>query len=251
MREQIGCLFSESGAEENLIFAEYLSKLLKRPLSIQLSSAIFKKIDQRWFWKNAKDWELALVQVTHSPIRKRGQKDDPASMLSESLPASAMFLCKPRWPFQKILLVLRNSPNDVAAVDWTLRFVQASRASVAILPLIAPAPNFLRISDYPNIIIENLINSNIPLGILLRKFLAKLDQAQVPNKILLKRGTPEWQIAQTLDEGQYDILIIGDERRYILERWGGGNLISTVLRNLDFPVLVAKNGNFDGLMAHA
>ena len=241
MLKQICCLFGKREAEEYITYARYVSNLLGTPLSVKQPQSRREEIDPSWIKCVTGNSELVIAQ---SPMVSRGQRlriGDPGNWLAQKSTSTILLARKPRWPFRRLLLILRNERSDAGAATWALRLACESDAFITILPIVPSLPNFLQISDNSQKILTNLLNSTVPLAEMLRKLLAQLEESQVRHEIQLQRGLPDWQVAQALNAGEHELLITGDEEGVWLSRWVRGEFIAPLLRWLDCPILICKS----------
>ena len=55
----------------------------------------------------------------------------------------------------------------------------------------------------------------------------------------VRQGDPLWQICWEIDEGQYDLVIIGAEQHRHLERLLFGDLVGPLMNRVNRPLLIA------------
>lgn len=117
-------------------------------------------------------------------------------------------------PLRRILVALRGFSSDDQALDWVTRLAQHSGAAVTLLP-IAAVP-FARSTPASNG--SNVQGSSWPvIDDCLRRFQAGGTQTS----LRLRQGDPVQQIADELEQGDYDLLVVAAE--------GVGEFVSRVL----------------------
>lgn len=153
---------------------------------------------------------------------------------------SVLMVSRPRWPLERILLVVRGQKGDETALFRAEQLAQASGAVVAILPIIPAWPVFYQKGNDVQADLDVILQTNTSTGKLLHKYLSRLKQANVPHYFCQQRGTPDQQIRQEVTERAHDIIVIGDEPRGRWHHWYLGEIISPLLRWLDRPLLIAR-----------
>lgn len=241
MHKQVCYLMGMREAKENIPFARYVGQLLDAPLSLERPRSRAEWTDKTWVKRVTGNCALTLAQPPDVTPGQRWRIGSPGRWLAEKSASSTLLIRKPRWPFRRLLLIMRNEKSDEGAAAWALRLARESGAEIAILPVVPSPPNFLRVSDDLDILLTDLLNSTTPFGEKLRRLLSQLDMSHIRYELRLQRGTPEWQIAQALDEGDHELVIIGVEEGDWLSRWLVGEIIAPLLRWLDHPILLAKS----------
>ncbi len=156
------------------------------------------------------------------------------------MPTSLLILRGLQWPLRKILLVLRDSEFDHAAIAWMGQIASKSSAAVTVLPILAPLPHlFDRISLEHRWLIHYLDNE-CPLGKRLQQVTQCFEKQNIQGSLHLRQGTITEQMSKEIDNGSYDLLITAaDTTQSIMNRMMG-ELVNPLLSLSDVPVLIAK-----------
>lgn len=164
------------------------------------------------------------------------------NQLIKQIPASLLVLRNPRWPLRHILLVLRDSKFDPAAVTWTVQVASKSRAAVTVLPLVVPVPPIYAGINFEHRSLINLLGSTCPLGETLRRVSQSLAEKDIHGTLCLRDGTIVEQIQQEVEEHDYDLAIIAADAQPSIVRWMMGELVNPLLNLANIPTLLAKPG---------
>ena len=119
---------------------------------------------------------------------------------------SILSLKETRWPIRHILLVLQVDDIDVCAEEWAVRVAIASEATLTILPVIPNVPVMYAELQQG---LPELLDSNCQLGRHLRQVAQRLVNWEVSGTFKLRDEPPEWQIRSEINEGDFDLIIIG------------------------------------------
>lgn len=162
------------------------------------------------------------------------------NQLIKQIPISLLVARKPRWPLRKILLVLRDSKFDAAAITWVVRVASTSRAAVTVLPIIAPAPPVFAGINIQHRSLIHLLGSTCPLGELLRQVSQNLAEQNIPGTLCLREGTIVEQIRQEVEDCDYDFAVIAADAQRSIIRWMMGELVNPLLNLAQIPTLLAR-----------
>jgi len=150
---------------------------------------------------------------------------------------SILSIKNPRWPIRQILLVLQNDHVDASAVEWAVQLARASKASLTVLPMIPPVPPMYAAMQHD---LPELLSSNCKLGRHLRQVVHRLVDWEVQGTFKLRDESPERQIHSEVNEGDFDLILIGAGYQYPLQ----GVLIKDILLPLlgwaPAPVLISQ-----------
>lgn len=146
---------------------------------------------------------------------------------------------QPHWPIRKILLVIRVEETEELAVDWAGRLTRFSDAQLTILPLVPSQPLIYGSGSRLQVGIASLLTPNTPSGKQLRRFLSQLRKWQVNGTLRVRQGDPLWQICWEIDEGKYDLVIIGADQCSRWRRWLFGELVGPLMCRVNRPLLIA------------
>ena len=158
--------------------------------------------------------------------------------VASNAPATILVAQQPRWPIRRILLVIRVEASEELAVEWAGRLTRLSDAHLTILPLVPFQPLIYGSVSHLQVGIESLLTPSTPSGEQLRTFLNRLRQWQVNGTLRVRQGEPLWQICWEIDEGKYDLIIIGAEQHSRWRRWLFGELVGPVISRINRPLLI-------------
>jgi len=161
----------------------------------------------------------------------------PQIYLLSRTPINLLSFNKPSWPINKILLILQNYSEDSLALNWAIRFARSSKASITILPLLRPVPKMF--TDFQHDL-PTILQSSSNLGHHLRRCAEKIVAWDVRGSIKLRNETPDWQLLLEMNEGGYDLVILGYQKMTSLRKLCKLDLFSTVLKQGSIPMLFTQ-----------
>ena len=162
------------------------------------------------------------------------------NQLIKQIPVSLLVARNPQWPLRKILLVLRDSKFDAAAIAWVVQVALKSGASVTTLPLLAPLPPIFDGITLDQRSLVYLLGSTCPLGESLRRVSQYLAEQDIQGTLRLREGSIIEQIRQEVEECDYDLVVIAADTGRSIMRWIMGELVNPLLSLAEVPVLIAK-----------
>jgi nucleotide-binding universal stress UspA family protein len=218
------------------LYAEYLSCLLHGQLTC-LSAVPGEPINK--LERVAADFDLLLYGEPERPPLDRVLFGSSGRRVTSKMPTTILVAQHPHWPICRILLVIRVAASEELAVDWAGRLAQSSGAHLTILPLVAAQPLIYGCGSQLQVGIESLLTPNTPCGKQLRSFLRLLQQWRVNGTLRVRQGEPLGQICWEIDEGQYDLVIIGAEQSSRWRRWLFGDLVGPLISRVNRPILIA------------
>ena len=165
----------------------------------------------------------------------------PEHQIIKQNPISLLVARNLRWPLRNILLVLRDSKFDAAAIAWLLQIASKSRAAVTVLPLVMPLPPVFAGINIQYHSIKNLLGSTCPLGETLRQVSQSLATQDINGTLRLREGTIVEQIQQEIEECNYDLAVIAADAQRSIVHWMMGELVNPLLNLAQIPTLLAKS----------
>jgi nucleotide-binding universal stress UspA family protein len=217
----------------------------------QLMDAQLTSIDHAEVNKNPLEFLLSKIQhqhpdllIFHSPLPILPLWLMPhwlENQLIKQTPVSLLVTRNPHWPLQNILLVLRDSKFDAAAITWTVQIASKSGAAVTILPLVVPAPPVYAGINFKQRSLINLLGSTCPLGETLRLVSQNLAERDIRGTLRLRDGNIVEQIRQEVEEHDYDFAVIAADAQHSIVRWMMGELVNPLLNIAKIPTLLAKS----------
>ncbi|KPK03367.1 MAG: hypothetical protein AMJ56_19230 [Anaerolineae bacterium SG8_19] len=217
-------------------YGEYLSSLLQGQTTYRLerSGEDFSQLR-----RTTSDFDLVLYGEPEQSTLERVLFGSIGRRVASNAPATILVAQQPRWPIRRILLVIRVEASEELAVEWAGRLTRLSDAHLTILPLVPFQPLIYGSVSHLQVGIESLLTPSTPSGEQLRTFLNRLRQWQVNGTLRVRQGDPLWQICWEIDEGKYDLIIIGAEQHSRWRRWLFGELVGPVISRINRPLLIA------------
>ncbi len=164
----------------------------------------------------------------------------PCGQAIAQSPTSFLLARRPRWPIKSILLILRVEKTDQAAVQWLIRLAQPGETAVTILPIVPSLPAMYRMGNRVQAGMDVLLSPSTPSGRHLRQIAQQLEELQIEGDLHLRQGEPDWQIRDEVEEGNYDLILIGAEPHGRIYRFLLGELVAPLLWWMDRPLLIAQ-----------
>lgn len=153
---------------------------------------------------------------------------------------SLLLVDEPRWPLHRLLVVVRGHPGDDAALAWAVRLGRASSVAVVILAIVPPMPamytGLARMSED----LSSLLTSGTALGAALRQAAQMLVEGGVAGTLRLRQGAPDVELSREIDEGDYDLVLIGDSSGPSRRRWLSAGPDVAAAQACSRPVLLAR-----------
>ena len=150
---------------------------------------------------------------------------------------------KPRWPLERILLVLCGGDTDQAAVDWAVRLARPSAAAVTILAVVPSVQAMYHGLARMRQDLRSALSTDTALGRQMRETAQRLVEAEVSSALRLRQGPPEQEICREMAEGGYDLAIMATRPCRWWLRQLKGDPICSLLRWADRPILFVEPKN--------
>ena len=147
---------------------------------------------------------------------------------------------EPRWPLERILLVLCGGRADNAAVDWALRLACPSAAAVTVLAVVPSVQAMYHGLSRMEQSLRSLLSTDTALGRQMRQAARRLVESKVDSTLRLRQGGPEQQICQEMAEGDYDLAIMATKPCRWWLRQMKGDPICSLLKWAKWPVLFVE-----------
>jgi len=187
----------------------------------------------------SRDFDLILFGEPEQSTLERILFGSIGQRVAKKTPTTILVAQHPRWPIRKILLVIRVEASEELAVDWAGCLACSSGAQLTILPLVPLQPLIYGSGSHLQVGIESLLAPRTPSGDQLRTFLSRLGQWRVNGTLRVRQGDPLWQICWEIDEGNYDLVVIGTEQHNRLRRLLFGELVGPLVSRINRPLLIA------------
>jgi len=183
---------------------------------------------------------LVIFSIPERSVNKRSVPKLNESTLLDQMPTSLLVVRNPRWPIEKMLLVIRNEDTDEAAIDWAVLMARRCDAAITVLPVVPPIPLMYAGLKRMNYSPTTLLASNCPLGRKIRQITHRLNEWEIKGMLRLCDETPDLLIQSEVSEGDYDLIVIASEPHNRIRKWVLGNMMNTLLKWTDRPVLIAQ-----------
>lgn len=177
-----------------------------------------------------------LIQHLLSPSMAEGALSSQQS----DAPFSVLVAREPRWPLERILLILCGESADNVAVDWTLRLACQSTAAVAVLAVVPPVPAMYHGLSRMEQTLRSLLTTDTALGCQMRQVARRLVESGVHATLRLRQGALDEQICRETVEGDHDLIVMSTRPCRWWLRQLKGDPICSLLSRVDRPVLLAE-----------
>lgn len=147
---------------------------------------------------------------------------------------------EPRWPIERILLVLSGGGTDHSAVDWALRLAYPSAAAVTVMAVVPSVQAMYHGLSRMEQSLRSLLGTDTALGCQMRQAVRRLVESQVDSTLRMRQGGPEQQICQEMAEGDYDLAIMATKPCRWWLRKMKGDPICSLLKWARWPVLFVE-----------
>jgi nucleotide-binding universal stress UspA family protein len=156
------------------------------------------------------------------------------------VPFATLVAQQPRWPIERILLVIWGTGADDAALDWALRLARARPAVVTVLAIVPAVPVMYRGLSRMEQSLAGLLTTDTPLGRQMRQVARRLTCCKVDANLRLRQGAPDQQICRELVEGNHDLIVMATKPCHWWLRQLQGDPICSLLNRIDRPLLLAE-----------
>lgn len=166
--------------------------------------------------------------------------DDGQARQQRAVPFAVLVAQRPRWPLERILLVLCGGSADSGTVDWALRLAQPGSAIVTALAVVPPVPAMYRGLSRMELGVAELLATDTPLGRQMHQVARRLAECQVDSILRLRQGAPDQQIYREVVEGDYDLIVMATKPCRWWLRQLKGDTICSLLSWVDRPLLLVE-----------
>lgn len=179
----------------------------------------------------------------HLLIRRllsRSTADGGLASQRSAAPLAVLVAEQPRWPLERILLVICGESADNVAVDWALRLAQPSGAAVTVLAVVPPVPAMYHGLSRMEQGVAALLATDTALGRQMHQVVRRLAECKVDGTLRLRQGAPDEQICREMVEGDHDLIVIATKpcRWWLCQL--KGDPICSLLSRVDRPMLLAE-----------
>lgn len=234
------CAFPGPLADELWSYAEALGALLGGRLSHVTTVEEVNALTRDGF----RDRDLVIFgEGCHSLVRRvlslpAAEGAMPAGESAASF--GVLAAQEPRWPLERILLILSGGRADNAAVDWALRLACPSAAAVTVLAVVPSVQAMYCGLSRMEQSLRSLLGTDTALGCQMRQAARRLVESKVDSTLRLRQGGPDQQICQEMAEGDYDLAIMATNPCRWWLRQMKGDPICSLLKRAKWPVLFVE-----------
>ncbi len=186
---------------------------------------------------------VILGKGDHPLIRRllsRPTAEGALSSQKSDNPFAVLAAQEPRWPLERILLVLCGESADNAAVDWALRLACPSTAAVTVLAVVPPVPAMYHGLSRMEQTLCSLLTTDTALGCQMRQVTRRLAECSLDGTLRLRQGAPNRQICREMVKGDYDLVIMATKPCRWWLRQLKGDPICSLLSWVNRPVLFVE-----------
>lgn len=163
----------------------------------------------------------------------------------DRLPTSLLIARKPRWPIQRILLLLNQDGSADAAVDWVVRLAQSAGARATVLAVVPPVPAMYQGLSRMKQDLSTLLGTDTALGRQMRQVARRLVDENVDARLRLRQGQANWEGQHAILEEKCDLIVTAAEASGRWRRPLEADVVSSLLRRVDRPILIARSADSD------
>jgi nucleotide-binding universal stress UspA family protein len=166
--------------------------------------------------------------------------DDGPTLQQSPVPFAVLVAQRPRWPLERILLVICGESADNVAVDWALRLARPSAAAVTALAVVPPVAAMYHGLPRMEQGVAALLATDTTLGRQMHHVARLLVESKVDGTLRLRQGAPDQQICREMVEGDHDLIVMAARPCRWWLRQLKGDPICPLLSWVDRPVLLAE-----------
>jgi len=221
-------------------FAAYLAALLGDTL-----------ITCDWIGSAAADLpeRLAALATSHELLVLGGPQPSflerllgrqPGCEAALQAPIPTLIVRQPRWPLERILLVVRADGRDGTAVSWAARLAKASHAAVTLLAAVPTLPLMYGPQRHARAGLDVLLTATTDAGGQIRTLARHITDCGIDGTLRLRQGEPARQIRWEVAESNPDLIVLVADACTRLPHWLLDDLALSLLHWIDRPVLITR-----------
>jgi nucleotide-binding universal stress UspA family protein len=239
------CAYPDPLTDELWAYAQALSALLGANLNVISAPEVTAASTEREYTQ----CELVIVagpahgKRCHPLIQQFLLGSNPGGELPSqhsSCTSAVLVVRRPRWPLERILLVICDDRADNVAVDWALRLARPSAAAITALAVVPPVPAMYRGLSRMEQGVAALLATDTALGRQMHQVARRLAEYRGDNILRLRQGTPDQQIYREMVEEAYDLIVMASRPCPWWLRQLNGDLVCSLLSRVDRPLLLAR-----------
>jgi nucleotide-binding universal stress UspA family protein len=183
--------------------------------------------------------------VVFGPMRERWSrwmKLGQSQSLSAELPISSLLVRGTTQNISRVLLCAGGDQTIIADARLTARLAQRTKASATVLHVLSQMPLIFGVRTPQERALEAFAATGAPEVANMNAAVSVLNQAGVQAEIKVRVGLVIDEIVAELQEGGYDLLVIGAHRSQgLVERLLLEDVTADILGHSPVPVLVVKS----------
>jgi len=184
--------------------------------------------------------DLTILQSNNPSNLKRILLNKTIHKHIGRLPAVLIIPQTPRWPLEKILLVLPDGDSeDKSAIHWTIQIARSGQSAVTVLPLLPPVPIFY--GSFIQYSTKALLTADDPMGQKMRVIGERFKADAINGSFKLRDGEPLDQLSCELLATNPDLVIFASTPHSCLRRWMTGDLFAPLMERTNRPLLISNN----------
>ena len=188
--------------------------------------------------------DLAILGNHGRPLIRallsRSVPDDGLPYQQRMVPFAVLVAQRPRWPLERILLVICGDRADNSAVEWALSLAQPSAALVTAVAVVPPVPVMYHGLSRMEQGVAELLATDTPLGRQMHQVARRLAECHVDSILRLRQGAPDQQICREVVEGDYDLIVMATSPCRWWLRQLKGDPVCSLLSWVDRPLLLVE-----------
>ncbi|UCF61094.1 MAG: hypothetical protein JSV37_00015 [Anaerolineaceae bacterium] len=191
--------------------------------------------------KKAEDgYDLLILGPRAQSFNKRPFSRPISERILRELPTSILVIRKARWPFSKMLFLLRGDESDSSTVEWGVCLAKACNAAITLLVIVPDVPLMYQGLKRFEVGLHDILTTESELGQRLRWAAKRLVEENLQGALRFRQGSQEWQSRYELSVGDYDLIIVAADPKDWFHQHIIGGLAYPLLHWTDRPVLIAK-----------
>ncbi len=222
-------------------YAKQVTALLDAQIfHFQKSSNIRDALDEFISEAHKQNGTLLILNFPKQSLLNQFFYNPPECQVIDRVKNSVLIARFPRWPIQKILLLLGCNDQDQPGVDWCLKIAEQTQVEVTILPLMIPSRVLLQQAGPDCHQLSDLLSTDCNLGSKLRTTLQNFVDEGIATTLRLREEPIFYQIRSEALESDYDLMILGAQPKNRIQRLMHRDIVPNLLFWADRPVLIAR-----------
>jgi nucleotide-binding universal stress UspA family protein len=171
-----------------------------------------------------------LIRSLVKPKRLNAKSHGPSIWLAR----------QPKWPVDRILLILGCESRDHIAVDWILKMALPEKVVVTMLVTLPSVPRMYQGLPEMSIQIPKILKGKSELGVHLQSLISRFESHGIEVRLKILEGVAKWVIHQEVIKEDYNLVAIAAESESTLKRMLTGCVLDPVLDFAKSPIFIAQ-----------